>query len=122
MSYNKYRVSNKADRTLDGIVFGSKLEMNRYAFLKMFVGTLIFDLVLQPSFELIPKFEYRGVKYPSVKYKADFQYSDKYGNKTVEETKGMETRDYKIRRAILLTTPRDFVFREIKDSADQIGN
>lgn len=38
----------------------------------------------------------------SVKYIADFQYIDKYGNLVVEDTKGMRTSTYIIKRKLML--------------------
>jgi hypothetical protein len=120
MPYNKYRVSNKADRTLDGIVFASKLECSRYAFLRTLErASRITDLKLQPEFELIPKFECQGIKYRAVKYIADFEYY-RFGKRVVEDVKGKVLDSYRIKRAMLLSKPHDFLFYEIKD-ANEIG-
>jgi Protein of unknown function (DUF1064) len=51
MSRPRYRVSQKSERTLDGIVFASKREMIRYAELKQLKQAgVIRYLELQPAF------------------------------------------------------------------------
>jgi hypothetical protein len=121
MPYNKYRVSNKADRTLDGIVFASKLEMNRYSFLKMMESAgKISKLQRQFHFTLVEKFSCQGIKYRAVVYKADFSYDNSNRQWIIEDAKGFETPEYKIKRAMLLSKPHDFLFYEIKD-ANEIG-
>lgn len=105
-SNNKYR--NKKV-TYDGIAFDSKKEARRYQELKLleYAGT-IKDLELQKEFVLIPaQYEGEGKKRKCVeracKYKADFCYFDCIQNKyCVEDTKGMRTKDYIIKRKLML--------------------
>ena len=105
--------------TQDGIFFDSKKEARRYSELKMMLRAgLISDLELQKSFELIPA-QYEAVaRYgkngkrlkdgkrcieKSCVYKADFVYFDKEKNmQVVEDTKGMRTTDYIIKRKLML--------------------
>jgi len=116
---NKYGVSNKSERTLDGIVFDSKLEMTRYAYLKILESRgIISNLQRQFTFELIPKFTCQGIKYRSVSYKADFSYDNKKGEWIIEDAKGRVTPEYRTKRAILLSAKHDFLFYEIKDAND----
>ena len=117
--FNKYGVSNKAERTMDGIIFDSKLEMNRYAYLKMLESRgIITNLQRQFTFELVPKFECQGIKYRCVSYKADFSYDNKKGEWIIEDAKGTVTPEYRTKRAILLSSKHDFIFFEIKDAND----
>ena len=109
----RYRVSNKADRTVDGTVFDSKAEARRYTELKLLekVGS-IYDLELQPEYELIPPFEYHGKKERGIKYRADFRYVHR-GAVVVEDVKGHRTEVYKIKRRLLLHRYPDMDFREV---------
>ena len=75
---------------IDGIKFDSKLEAKRYQELKeMEEKGLIRALVLQPKFQLIPKFQANGKTYRKCTYIADFSYYDvKTGKTFVEDAKG----------------------------------
>lgn len=110
----KYR--NKKT-TIYGIVFDSKKEAARYGELRLlqFAGK-ISDLEIQKEFELIPaqyetfprygkngqrlKDGKRCIEKP-VKYKADFVYKEN-GSVIVEDTKGVKTKDYIIKRKLML--------------------
>lgn len=56
------------------------------------------DLQEQVKFELIPK----QLGERSCSYVADFCYIDEHGSKIVEDVKGMKTRDYIIKRKLML--------------------
>lgn len=114
--YNNKKVS------VDGIVFDSIKEARRYTELKALERAgQITDLELQKTFVLIPA-QYETVETgelykigkkkgqpktkrvcleESVKYKADFCYK-KNGVLIVEDTKGMRTHDYIIKRKLML--------------------
>lgn len=67
----------------------------------------ISDLKEQVVYELLPsQFEVVNGKKKcverSVKYIADFQYTDKNGNLVVEDTKGFRTQAYIIKRKLML--------------------
>ena len=82
----------------DGITFDSQREANRYAELKLLERAgEISDLKLQVPFELIPK--QPGER--AVKYIADFVYTED-GQTVVEDVKGKKTRDYIIKRKLML--------------------
>ena len=101
MSYSKYR-ANKTE--VDGIVFDSKREAARYRELKLMEQTgEIFDLKLQPTFELQKSFKHKGKTIRAITYKADFMYRAR-GITTfvVEDVKGMETEVFKIKRKMFL--------------------
>ena len=91
--------------TIDGIVFDSKLEAKRYTELKLLekVGK-IHDLQLQVKYTLLPsqRLNNRVVERP-VTYVADFAYIDsETGEKVIEDTKGMKTKDYVLKRKMML--------------------
>lgn len=120
MPYNKYRVSNKADRTLDGIVFASKLEMNRYSFLLMMQKSgKISGLQRQVPLEILPEYYYRGKKVRAVNYVLDFHYFS--GNNRIgEDCKGVETPLGKLKIKMCLHQYPWLDFYIIKD-ANEIG-
>jgi len=102
----------------NGIVFDSKREAKRYSELLLLERAgAITNLELQKSFELIPaqyenvsREEYiksKGKKTKgkclerAVTYKADFYYIEN-GKPIVEDTKGFRTKDYIIKRKLML--------------------
>lgn len=71
----RIKVATKAHRTCDGIVFASASEMHAYQLLKSVVRPE--SLVLQPAFELQPKFrDALGKVRQPVHYVADFMLTD----------------------------------------------
>lgn len=100
---NKYR--NKKI-VIDGIKFDSEKEANRYCQLRILLRAgEISELELQKPFVLIPA--QRGadgkVIERAVKYIADFYYRDNRRNRyVVEDTKGVRTDDYIIKRKLML--------------------
>lgn len=97
----KYR-SRKA--VLDGIVFDSQLEANRYAELKLLERAgEITDLRTQVRYTLIPSQKKpSGGTERACTYTADFVYKNSSGQEIVEDTKGMKTQQYIIRRKLML--------------------
>lgn len=102
LGYSKYNVVTASRRTMDGIVFASKMEMDRYSQLKLMEkGSLIRDLQLQPRFELLPAFERNGRHFLPINYVGDFAYYDcETKKRVVEEVKGVETEVWKIKRKL----------------------
>lgn len=119
MSYSKY----KAKKTeVDGIVFASKKEAQRYAVLKVLEKSgVISDLRIQVPFVLIPeqrepeewipyKKPVKGkagrwkpgktIERPCV-YVADFVYQQD-GQTVVEDVKGRRTKEYIVKRKLML--------------------
>lgn len=95
----------------DGIEFDSIKECQRYCELKLMQRAgVISDLQLQVPFELIPSQRIDGkVVERAVNYIADFTYtiadcpySEQNGEQVVEDTKGMRTKDYIIKRKLML--------------------
>lgn len=100
---------------VDGIVFQSKREAKRYIQLKQLQESgEITDLQRQVKFLLIPKQVEPDKVGPKggitkgrviereVAYIADFTYRDVEGNLIVEDTKGVRTQDYIIKRKLML--------------------
>lgn len=111
--YRKYR--NKKT-IVDGIKFDSKAEAQRYVELRLMQRTgLIKDLILQPEYELQPKFEKNGVKYRRIVYIADFSYIRvKDGRTVVEDTKGFKTSVYSLKKKMFEYKYPDLTIKEIK--------
>lgn len=88
-----------------GLTFDSKLEFARYQQLKLLERAgKITGLELQPRFELIPKQRRSdGKAERSCEYVADFRYTDTAtGQIVIEDAKGMRTRDYIVKRKLML--------------------
>ena len=124
MAYRGWRRNgtkyNATKVTIDGHTFDSKHEANRYLELKWLerAGTIT-DLQLQVKFELIPAQyapdEVKVLKSGKEKiskgkclerecsYIADFVYTDlRTGKTVVEDSKGMRTPEYVIKRKLML--------------------
>ena len=104
--------------TVDGITFDSKKEYRRYCELALLEKAgQIQNLELQKVFELIPA-QYENVSREdyikskgkktkgkcierACNYKADFVYTEN-GKIVVEDTKGFRTKDYIIKRKLML--------------------
>ena len=85
---------------IDGIKFDSIKEGERYLKLKLLLKAgKIRDLQIQVEFELIPK----QAGEQACKYKADFVYHmADTGKMVVEDVKGKRTREYIIKRKLML--------------------
>lgn len=106
---------NNKKTIVDNIKFDSKSEANRYIELKMLEkARKISDLELQPKFILQEKYiNNKGEKIRAITYKADFCYLE--GNKiVVEDVKGVETKEFKIKRKLFENKYRDIDFRIIR--------
>lgn len=90
----------------DGEVFDSKKEYRRWIELKLLERSgKISDLSRQVKYVLIPsqKDDIGKVIEREVSYMADFVYFDSEANKeVVEDTKGVRTKDYIIKRKLML--------------------
>lgn len=100
MKFNNKKV------TIPGRTFDSRKEYNRYCELLLLErGGYISDLKLQVKYVLIPtqKDESGKVLERECSYIADFVYFDKKTQRTVvEDTKGFRTKDYIIKRKLML--------------------
>ncbi len=116
--WGNYYKSNKygnAKVTVEGITFDSKREARRYLDLLLLLKAgEISDLQRQVKYTLIPAQREpdiigpKGGRKPGklleheVAYIADFKYTDKDGNTVVEDTKGFRTKDYELKRKMML--------------------
>lgn len=112
--FHKYNVVNKEARFYDGIQFDSKLEMIRYKELRLLEGVGdITELKIQVPFILLDDFiSGDGKKIRGIKYIADFVYTDKNGDKIVEDVKGCLTAEYKLKKKMFLKRYPECVFLE----------
>lgn len=99
------RLSKYGNRkiTIDGITFDSRKEANRWRELSLLERAgKITGLQRQIRFELIPSQKIGGkvVERP-VHYVADFVYQED-GQTVVEDTKGVKTKDYILKRKMML--------------------
>ena len=108
---------NAKKTTIDGITFSSKLESERYLQLKLLQQAgEIEGLSLQDEFQIARGWinPETGEKIKSAFYIADFCYFD---NKThrwvVEDTKGMETPEFRLKWKLVQSQYRDFEFRKV---------
>lgn len=97
---------NSKKTVVDGQTFDSKKEANRYQELLLLEKAgVIKNLSRQVKFVLIPsqRDENGKVVERECSYKADFTYEEEGGIKTVvEDVKGYRTKDYIIKRKLLL--------------------
>lgn len=100
---------------VDNIKFDSKAEANRYIELKLLEKAgKISDLELQPKFELQEKYiNNKGEKVRAITYKSDFSYIEN-GKLVVEDVKGVETKEFKIKKKLFENKYRDIDFRLVK--------
>ena len=95
---NKYGAKKIKDPAT-GFVFDSKAEFIRWCELRILERAgKISDLQRQVKYELIPK--QKGER--ACTYLADFVYKDSDGNTVVEDTKGVRTDAYRIKRKLML--------------------
>ena len=98
MTGNKYGAKKIKDPAT-GFVFDSKAEFTRWCELRILERAgKISDLQRQVKYELIPK--QKGER--ACTYLADFVYKDSDGNTVVEDTKGVKTDAYRIKRKLML--------------------
>ena len=116
MAWRNYKTRKYGNKKIevDGIIFDSKKEANRYKELQLLERAgEIQDLQMQVKFELIPTQRepdsvgarggiHKGkVLEHSCNYIADFVYKHN-GEVIVEDTKGFRTTDYVIKRKLML--------------------
>lgn len=105
--YKKPKYNNKKT-VVDGITFDSYKESCRYKELKALEQQgLISELELQKKYVLIPaQYETINGKRKCVEcqisYYADFVYTDAQGETVVEDVKGKKTKEYIIKRKLML--------------------
>lgn len=108
---NKYK--NKKVQ-IDMYVFDSIAESRRYKELALLEKAgEIENLQLQPKFLLQDSFKKNGKTYRKIEYIADFMYEEK-GKVIVEDVKGMETKEFKIKRNLFEYKYPDLELKLIK--------
>ena len=113
MGKNKYH--NKIIKTSEGLTFQSRKEYKRYCELQLMEASgLISNLQRQVKYVLIPAQrepdtvgKRGGIKQGKLierecAYYADFKYQLPTGETIVEDTKGVRTPEYKIKRKLML--------------------
>lgn len=111
---NKYHAKKT---TVNGITFDSKWEAERYNQLSaMEQSGQIKNLQRQVRFVLQDGYiNNKGKKIKPIYYFADFQYTDKDGNKIVEDTKSPATKTdvYKLKKKLFEAKFTDYIFVEM---------
>ncbi len=109
---------NIKTKTLDGLVFDSYKEASRWEQLRLLERAgKISNLERQVTYELLPhqyesyeRYSKTGKRLPDgkrlierkVEYIADFVYTDEKGERIVEDAKGIKTKDYILKRKLML--------------------
>ena len=105
VAYRKPSKYKNEPITIDGHTFPSRREANRYSQLSILQKAgIIRDLKLQVPFELQPSFKHpeTGKTIRAIKYIADFTYYDENGIFHIEDTKGYHTKDYELKKKLML--------------------
>ena len=111
MRYSKYG-NQKVKRF--GINFDSKAEAKRYSLLKCLESKgMISDLRLQVPFDIIPTVFHEGKTLRKIVYKADFVY-EKNGETIVEDVKGYETPEFKIKMRLFILKYPEYKFKIVR--------
>lgn len=98
----KFKFNNKPTE-IDGIRFPSKKEAKRYTELTMMQkGGAIRDLQMQVTYQLIGSQKGEHRKELPLKYIADFVYTNRDGTQIVEDVKGVRSKDYVMKRKLML--------------------
>ena len=108
---NKYK--NKKVQ-IDMYVFDSIAESRRYKELALLErAKKISNLELQPRFLLQPSFKKNGKTFRKIEYVADFKYEEN-GQVIVEDVKGMETKEFQLKRKLFEYKYPDLEIKIIK--------
>jgi hypothetical protein len=105
---NKYGAQRLV--TEDG-AFDSRGEYARWCELKLLNRAgAIENLERQREYELQPKFARNGRKVSAIRWRVDFTYTEG-GRQIAEDFKGVETVDFKLKRALFLHHHPDVILR-----------
>jgi len=112
--YNKFQ-NQKTE--VNGITFDSKLEADRFQQLKLMeLAGEITNLRLQVEFQIFQGYinPDTGEKTKSSNYVGDFMYTDIHEHKViVEDTKGIETPDFKLKWKLVQSQYPQYEFRKV---------
>lgn len=100
---------------VDGYMFDSKAEAERYVELKLMeaAGT-IRELRVHPSFELQPAFTARGGRVRAIAHEVDFAYVEGRSLLVVEDVKGAETAEWRIKHKLFCFRYPQIEYRVLK--------
>lgn len=105
---------NARKTTIDGVTFDSQREAEFYCELKLLVKAgKVERFELQPEFVLQEGFTYQGKKYRSIIYRADFRIVYPDGQVEIVDVKGHKTKEYQIKKKLLLARYPEINFREV---------
>ena len=108
---NKYR---NRKTVVDGITFDSQKEAYYYAELKLLKRAGVVEKIeLQPVFLLQEGFTSFGKKYQPIKYIADFTVYYTDGRIEVVDVKGHKTKEYQLKKKMLLKRYPIINFKEV---------
>ena len=100
---------------VNGILFDSKLEANRYWELSILQRAgKIKNLKLQPEYELQPAFRKNGKAFKRISYIADFEYQQD-GKTIVEDTKGFRTEVFRLKEKLFEYKYPNLEIKEIRE-------
>lgn len=99
---------------VDGIVFDSKKEADYYCQLRLLQkANIVKEFQMQVPFELQPKYRYKGKLVRAISYIADFVVTYADGKKEVIDVKGYRTKDYRLKKKMLLYKYPEMDFKEV---------
>lgn len=108
---NKY---HNRKTVIDGITFDSKKEADYYCELRIRrMAHEITGFDMQVPFTLLDNFKHKGRAVKGIKYIADFVVHYPDGRKEVIDVKGMRTKEYLIKKKLLLSKYPDMDFVEV---------
>jgi hypothetical protein len=110
---HKYRA---VKTVVDGIEFPSKREANRYKELMLLKRAgVVKEIELQPAYELMPGFTHpaTGKRVRPTKYIADFLITYEDGHQEIEDTKGMRTEAYNLKKKMFMHRYPNLSIKEV---------
>lgn len=98
---------------IEGIAFDSKKEATKYRELKLLkMAGEIIDIELQPEYILQDSYIRHGKPIKAIVYRGDFRVTYKDGRVVVMDTKGFRTKEYLLKKKLLLAKYPDIEFVE----------
>lgn len=98
---------------IDGHLFDSTKEANRYRELQLLQRAgVVIKIELQPEFVLQEGYRRGGKWIRPITYIADFRVTYSDGRVEVEDVKGFKTKQYQLKKKLLLARYPDLLFRE----------
>lgn len=105
---------NAQKTVVDGIAFDSTREAEYYCELKIRVAAgEVKSFELQPEFILQEGFIHQGKKHRPIFYRADFRIHYPDGREEIIDVKGHKTKEYQLKKKMLLARYPDINFREV---------